>query len=375
MGMQVPRPPDLSGVDVFEMRCRSVQTPTPLGEAFINAFGEYGYEKITPLPAKTNAGWPNCVGYPASIYHRGAKSRELIADSLKGMVSLLQLETRVSAVILERGEQTRAVGIRTAAGKEYRASKGVVLAAGVFGTYDLLVDSGIGPAEALRARGREPVLVNEAVGQEVGDEVQVCSRGGLATSLAATHVDGIGWSDSCLPPFRLHTCPPKFDHGNSAFALPQVTCLFIPATKQGPPPPNGPWCELVGWKSASGHLAAVVWPYGLNALFPLLYRPPICTTLVTWVCCGLLKWFTRFLLALVLGPISFIGISLHTPPVRSLEIDRHGKASKLPNRETQEGGGSGGRNEVERGGGGRERERREGSEGWVGGAERGVPES
>ena len=55
----------------------------------------------------------------------------------------------------------------------YTADK-VVLAAGIFGTFSLLVDSGIGPAKALQARGvRAPLLVNEAVGSGIGDEVYV----------------------------------------------------------------------------------------------------------------------------------------------------------------------------------------------------------
>ncbi len=66
----------------------------------------------------------------------------------------------VVRVLVERG---RAVGVRTADGTEHRAAE-VVLAAGAVGTPHLLLLSGIGPADALRAVGADVLVDVPGVG-------------------------------------------------------------------------------------------------------------------------------------------------------------------------------------------------------------------
>ena len=75
-------------------------------------------------------------------------------------------ETPIGGLILEGG---RAVGIRTAGPdpQDYRAGAGVILAAGAFGSPHLLMLSGIGPAEHLRAHGIAPVLDLLGVGSDL----------------------------------------------------------------------------------------------------------------------------------------------------------------------------------------------------------------
>jgi choline dehydrogenase-like flavoprotein len=67
-------------------------------------------------------------------------------------------------------EGDRAVGAEDWCGNVYHGRQAVVLSAGLFGTFDALIESGIGPAQALKARNVEPRVVNEYVGKGVGAE-------------------------------------------------------------------------------------------------------------------------------------------------------------------------------------------------------------
>tara|TARA_B100000795_G_scaffold127847_1_gene95273 strand:+ start:74 stop:442 length:369 start_codon:yes stop_codon:yes gene_type:complete len=112
----------------------------------------------------------------------------------------------------------------------YTADK-VVLAAGIFGTFSLLVDSGIGPAKALQARGvRAPLLVNEAVGSGIGDEVY-------------------------------------------------VAVIFVAAEPQGA---ASGWSGLAGATSRDGRTAVGLWAYGSTTLLRLVSRVPR----LVWLVCA-----------------------------------------------------------------------------------------
>ena len=75
--------------------------------------------------------------------------------------------THVSAIDFEGG---RAVGVRIEGeAAEVRAARGIILAAGAFATPQLLMLSGIGPAQQLRRQGIEIVLDRPAVGENLQD--------------------------------------------------------------------------------------------------------------------------------------------------------------------------------------------------------------
>ena len=220
-----PFPSRASKGNVFDLRNNSVHPPTPLGDRFVKGFEEIGWKKQTVLPATTGVASENSVGYPSSIYALDYQSRMLIADELipgkASGVTAIKLGCKVKRVLYKKTTEGATkkvcgvVAIDPATGEEvqYRANK-VVLAAGVFGTFDLLLNSGIGPLEYLNIRGVTPVVENDNVGKGVGDESQ-------------------------------------------------VTVVFCPTEKQPRPPPDGQQQCLVGWKSESGKLAACVWSSGL----------------------------------------------------------------------------------------------------------------
>ncbi|MEM7267649.1 MAG: GMC family oxidoreductase N-terminal domain-containing protein [Pseudomonadota bacterium] len=80
-------------------------------------------------------------------------------------------KAHISKVLIEDG---RAIGARyLIKGKEHevRARREVILSAGAFGSPQLLLLSGIGPEEELRAHGIEPVHVSPGVGQNLQDHL------------------------------------------------------------------------------------------------------------------------------------------------------------------------------------------------------------
>ena len=70
-------------------------------------------------------------------------------------------------------EGTRATGVETIDGEIIRANREVIVCQGAFGTPHLLMLSGIGPADHLRAHGIDPVLDAPGVGANLADHVDV----------------------------------------------------------------------------------------------------------------------------------------------------------------------------------------------------------
>lgn len=220
---------------------------TPLGDRFIGAFqgaeGFVGYEMQTPLPTDAPAismAGSGFVGYPSSIYP-SSQRRNFLAHRLAQEFSAgpgrrsLHLRTKVVRLLVEEapdgGKRVSGVAVLPPGGGGevvYRAHS-TILSAGIFGTFSLLVDSGIGPPEALDTRGISPsrrVIENPHIGKEVGDEVI-------------------------------------------------VTCLFVAAEDQGGPPPQGHVAPLVGARAGDQFLrrtALVVWARGLPTIFALITR-------------------------------------------------------------------------------------------------------
>ena len=256
LGLLKPELEDQLNVgNVWELRNQNIQPdgtnsfgPTPLGERFIEAFTEdsedapgfAGFQERTPLPTEApGALTPGSgfVGYPSSIYP-SPMGRHFLAEKLRARFSAgparlsLHLGTKIVRLLFEEtptGPRVIGVVAQPRYGGEvvYRAGKKVILAAGIFGTFSLLVDSGIGPPDALNTRGvttADRVIENCHIGKEVGDEVF-------------------------------------------------VTCLFVAAKDQGGPPPHGRVAPLVGARSGDGSLhrtQLVVWARGLPTILALI---------------------------------------------------------------------------------------------------------
>jgi choline dehydrogenase len=115
-----------------------------------------GYYQLT-----THNGWRSSA---AAAYLRSAKRRNNLAVFTDAQVARVHIE------------QHRAAGVTCRIGghlRELRGRHGVVLCAGAIQSPQVLMLSGIGPGDALRAHGIPVLLERKAVGQNLQDHLQV----------------------------------------------------------------------------------------------------------------------------------------------------------------------------------------------------------
>lgn len=173
-----------------------------------------------------------------------------------------------------RFEGTRAVGIvyeRAGALVEARAAREVLLAAGAFNSPQLLMLSGIGPADHLREIGIAP-RVDLPVGRNLQDHLSVAlfwrrrERGAFhalmradraALGMARAYVFGSGPATTI--PFGLHA----FVKTDAALAVPDIEFMF-----RGAPPVAGPWFPgaVAPYEDGFGILAAMLHPRSRGAV-------------------------------------------------------------------------------------------------------------
>ena len=138
-------------------------------------------------------------------------------------------ETRVRALIIDG---TRCVGVRIADASSQRdvmAERGVVLAAGTIGSAVLLLRSGIGPADEMRALGIAPRHDLPSVGRNLHDHL--LSGGNVYRSRRPVQPSNYQHSESLMYIVR--------DSGVGAPEL-VLACVIAPVTsEQFTPPPYG----------------------------------------------------------------------------------------------------------------------------------------
>lgn len=150
------------------------------GHSLYRAFVKAGKEAGHPYTKDFNGHQQEGVG-PYQLTIRDGERWSASAGYLRPIVGVRPNLTVISSahttkVLFEKG---RAVGVQYAAGRgkpamEVRAEREVIVCAGAVQSPQILMLSGIGPAEALRAQGI-PVLVDRAdVGRNLQDHLDVC---------------------------------------------------------------------------------------------------------------------------------------------------------------------------------------------------------
>lgn len=149
-----------------------------------------------PYSADFNGATQRGVGFYQFTNRKGKRSSAAYAyiEPLRADRRLtVKLRAQVQRILIERGRATGVVW-KDEAGDEHvaRASGDILVAAGALITPKLLMLSGIGPAEHLRAHGIQPVNDLPGVGQNLIDhpEVPVIS---LANGRHGYFRQGVGW--------------------------------------------------------------------------------------------------------------------------------------------------------------------------------------
>jgi choline dehydrogenase len=216
--------PHYRGVD-GPMRPQRAAMIHPAALAFIEAVQELGY----PVSADLNGADPEGVARYESTVAEGV--RQSAADAyLRPFLDRPNLTVVTSALarklVISGG---RCTSVRYALGGELRTAEAgeVVLCAGAIGSPHLLMLSGIGPADALRAHGIQVAADLPGVGGNLSDH----PLGNVVYSAARPMPDGDPASSHCDALAALRTDP--------ALPAPDVHILFadlpiIPPGMQGP---------------------------------------------------------------------------------------------------------------------------------------------
>jgi choline dehydrogenase len=144
---------------------------TAIADAFLSGCGELGIRRTDDFNANGGDG----AGYLHVTQRDGrrASSARYLRARPGVAAPTTSLRTTVRRVVLERG---RAVGVEVddAAGiRVIRAAREVILSAGAVRSPQLLMLSGVGPADALRALGIAVVADRAGVGENLRDHVRV----------------------------------------------------------------------------------------------------------------------------------------------------------------------------------------------------------
>jgi choline dehydrogenase len=150
----------------------STLTPHRLTKVFVQACQQAG---IPYNPDFNGARQEGCGVYQTTT--KNARRCSAAVGYLRPVLSRPNLTVRTGAlatrIVVENG---RAVGVEIAAGRELetvRADKEVIVASGAVGSPRLLLLSGIGPADELRALGVEPVHDLPGVGRNLQDHFDI----------------------------------------------------------------------------------------------------------------------------------------------------------------------------------------------------------
>ena len=145
------------------------KTRDPLFDAWIEAAIAAGYPHVRDYNAGTHEGFGRSQ-YSIRNGRRSSAASAYLKPALKRRNLRVITGALTTRVILEG---TKAIGVEFARERhliQARAEKEVILSAGAFNTPQLLMLSGIGPAEHLREMGIEPV-VDLPVGKNLQDHV------------------------------------------------------------------------------------------------------------------------------------------------------------------------------------------------------------
>ena len=238
------------------VKVRRFRDHHPIEAAFLAAAAEAGH----PLPEDYNgAAQAGATAFDANIDvgWRAGTARACVNPAARRENVTLMTNAHVTGIVIDRG---RAAGVRFRHGGrdgEVRAEGEIVLAAGAFQTPQLLMLSGIGPADRLRAHGIDVAADLPGVGENLQDHLEVhlkhsCPRGMSQNHLLARHriiLAGLQWylfksGPAAKSPSRVG----GFFHSGLDEGWPDIQFHFWPYYLEGwaPPPDKDGYCFDVG---------------------------------------------------------------------------------------------------------------------------------
>jgi choline dehydrogenase len=232
------------------LHVRPVPNPSPLAQAFVAAAGERGFQGGDPAWDYNGRRQEGGVApYQVTVTADGqrASTAEAFLDGLPSTAQLTVLTGTTVARVLLDGH--RAVGVECVSSdaskpaRQFRAEREVILCAGAFGSPKLLMLSGIGPADDLRAKGLGPRVDLPGVGQNLQDHLMILlfhvaaqdpGQAGF-TAEAGLFLNTRDRSGAASPDLQIDVLarmPTLPDALAKTFALPDAYFLFVPTVLQ-----------------------------------------------------------------------------------------------------------------------------------------------
>ena len=229
----------------------------PIEDAFVEAGLQAGHAKpadyngvaqegVTTFDANIDAGW------------RSGTARECVRPAARRPNVTVLTEAHVVRVLMEKGRATGIAYRRHGRDSTARAAREVILSAGAFQSPQLLMLSGIGPADHLREHGIEVVHDLPGVGRNLQDHLEVhikhsCPHKGMTKNgLLARHriaLAGIQWLlFKTGPAATAHSRVGAFLRSDDGVEYPNIQFHFWPYFLDGwtlPPDKDG-YCFDVG---------------------------------------------------------------------------------------------------------------------------------
>lgn len=188
------------------LHTQTARSDDPLWEAWIEAGHAMGFGFTDDYNGEKQEG----LGRSQSTIHEGRRhsaATAFLRPALRRGNVTLQDSTHVTRVVMEGSRATGIAYSRLGKTETVSAAKEVILSGGVFNSPQLLMLSGIGPAEHLRSVGIEPVIDSPNVGKNLQDHLAVQPTASrpqagpfrktmrfdrMATSIVRAHLFGTG---------------------------------------------------------------------------------------------------------------------------------------------------------------------------------------
>lgn len=158
--------------DAGPVRITRVSALHPIDEAFLEAGEQAGYVRSDDLNGYRQEGFGRLdINVDRGV--RASAAHAFLRPARKRANLTVRTASHVARLIME-GERT--VGAEYLSGNrriKVRADREVVLAAGAFGSPQILMLSGIGPAGALHALGIDPIVDLLGVGKNLHDHIEI----------------------------------------------------------------------------------------------------------------------------------------------------------------------------------------------------------
>lgn len=153
----------------------------PIEQAFLDAAEQAGHKKISDYNGAEQEG---VTAFDVNVAkgRRSATAAACIRPGRHRQNFTLQAQAHVTRLIIENGKAVGVEYLQHGRRQQARANAEVIVCAGAFQSPQILMLSGIGPADELHRHGIEPVLDLPGVGANLHDHLEVhvkhrCARG------------------------------------------------------------------------------------------------------------------------------------------------------------------------------------------------------